>query len=270
VRVDRGQIELVLLNLVVNARDAMPDGGTITIETAEVNLHHGDFPARKAAGLSGRVVMLAVSDNGTGMTEDIRAHIFEPFFTTKDPGKGTGLGLPTSYGIIRQHGGDIWVYSEPGVGTTFKIYLPVCPSSDPVRAAARPVNLAAGGTETILLVEDDNAVARIMRETLEQRGYHVLAANGAEEAMALVAGHVEEIHLLVTDLVLQSAHGVEVARQIRHLRPGIRVLCVSGYTSPSTTGKPFLEKETRFLQKPFAPEVLAATVREVLDENRGR
>lgn len=268
VRVDRGQMELVLLNLVVNAQDAMPSGGDIRIETAEVELHSDDIPAR-AAGLCGRAIMLAVSDTGVGMSEEVRAQIFEPFFTTKEPGKGTGLGLPTSYGIIRQHGGDIWVYSEPGVGTTFKIYLPVSqpdPAHEPYEAPRQ--ERAAGGTETILLVEDDSAVAGILRETLQQRGYRVLPAGGSEEALDIVVRHPGAIHLLLTDVVLQSAHGVELARQVRELRPGISVLYVSGYTGPSAPGKPFLETNARFLQKPFAPEVLAAKVREVLDEKR--
>jgi two-component system, cell cycle sensor histidine kinase and response regulator CckA len=266
VKVDRGQIELVLLNLVVNARDAMPGGGTITIETAEVVLNPDDIPARKISGLAGRAIMLAVSDTGVGMTEEIRAHIFEPFFTTKEPGKGTGLGLPTSYGLIRQHGGDIWVYSEPGVGTTFKVYLPVARPSPDDPATTAPELASKGGTETILLVEDDHAVAGVMREALERRGYRLLTASGPDEALAIAATQEATIHLLLTDVVLQTGHGVEVARQIRELRPGIRTLYVSGYTGPATSGKHLLEPDARFLPKPFAPETLAAKVREVLDE----
>jgi two-component system cell cycle sensor histidine kinase/response regulator CckA len=265
---DRSQLELVLLNLAINARDAMPNGGTLTIETGEVTLSHVEIPQRRTTALSGRCVMMAVSDTGTGMDPQVRAQIFEPFFTTKEAGKGTGLGLSTSYGIVRQHGGDIWVDTEVGSGTTFKVYLPMAggsgasPSSERPKRTAPPVCSA-----TILLVEDDLSVANVMRDTLEMQGFKVLAANNPEQALDLAAGYPETIHLLLSDIVLQSQHGVELARQIRKSRPEIRVLFVSGYTGAAIGNQPVPEPGSAFLQKPFAPEVLAAKVREVLNED---
>ena len=267
VRADRSQLELVLLNLAVNARDAMPEGGTLDIETAEVDLDESDVPARKVTGMFGRAVVLSVSDNGTGMDEQVRAHLFEPFFTTKEAGKGTGLGLSTSYGIIRQHGGDIWVYSEPGLGSTFKVYLPVAKPDAPAAAAPAKTHTVAHGTETILLVEDDPNVASVMTKTLRLHGYRILVAHQPEEALEIAQRTSQVIHLLLSDMVLQSVHGVDLARQIRDLRPGIPVLFVSGYAGTGRPGKSFLEPGVRFLQKPFSPETLANKVREVLNES---
>jgi CheY-like chemotaxis protein len=212
-------------------------------------------------------VVLAVSDNGSGMDDQVRAHLFEPFFTTKEPGKGTGLGLSTSYGIVRQHGGDIWVYSEPGLGTTFKVYLPVAsPDAEETKQAAAFPS-AAHGTETILLVEDDLNVARVMTDTLTLHGYRVLAANQPGQALEFARRESEMIHLLLSDMVLQSVHGVDLARQIRALRPELPVLFVSGYAGPARPGHAFLESGARFLEKPFSPETLASKVREVLNES---
>jgi PAS domain S-box-containing protein len=266
IRADRGQLEMVLLNLAVNARDAMPSGGTLTIETSDVNLDASDVPARKVTGMSGPAVMLAVTDTGIGMDAHVRAHMFEPFFTTKEAGKGTGLGLPTSYGIVRQHGGDIWVYSEPGLGSTFKVYLPAVQAPRVDAEASPRQTVASRGTETILLVEDDTGVAGVMRDGLTLHGYQVLMANDPREALQIARGFTGEIHLLVSDMVLQSIHGVDLARQIRAVRPDIRVLYVSGYTGTAAPSQIFVEAGVPFLQKPFAPDTLAAKVREVLSE----
>jgi two-component system, cell cycle sensor histidine kinase and response regulator CckA len=269
VRADRGQLELVLLNVCVNARDAMPGGGQLIIESANVDLNSNDVPARTVSNLSGPCAMIAITDTGCGMNAQVRAHIFEPFYTTKEPGKGTGLGLSTSYGIVRQHGGDIWVYSEPGAGTTFKIYLP---AADPhaVDPKSKTQAIAVGGTETILVVEDDPTVADGMREALEMHGYRILLATEPALALEIATGHAHPIHLLLSDMVLQTAHGVDLARQISRLRPGIKMLFVSGYTDAPAPGQPFLEPGVAFLEKPFAPEALAAKVREVLQEDTRR
>ena len=264
VRADRGQMELVLLNLAVNARDAMPNGGLLTIRSANVD-RDGNEPW---PDIVGPCVMLAVTDNGTGMDEQVRARVFEPFFTTKDPEKGTGLGLSTSYGIIRQHGGDIWVFSEPGAGTTFKVYVPVAAASAPVAELKPLTAIQTRGTETILLVEDDLSVAKVMREALELHGYRVLTASEPKQALDIASNLAESIQLLVSDIVLHAGHGVDLARQIEQIRKGIRVLFVSGYTGLAMSGQTFLDTGVAFLQKPFAPEVLAAKVREVLNENR--
>ncbi len=267
VRADRGQFELVLLNLAINARDAMPQGGRLIVETENIDLD--DSEARNVTGMSGRCVMLAVSDTGTGMEAEVRAHIFEPFFTTKEPGKGTGLGLSTSYGIVRQHGGDIWVYSEPGLGTTFKVYLPAAETHTETRTAPTHPAAAIRGTETILLVEDDPSVAGVIRQALGSHGYQVLMASEADEALDIVSNYREPIHLLLSDMVLRKGHGVDLARQIRKLRSEIRVLFVSGYTGPAMPGNLFRDPGSAFLQKPFTPEALASKVREVLNGESG-
>ena len=268
VRANRAQLELVLLNLVINARDAMPDGGTLEIETAEVDLDASDIPARKLAGMSGRAVVLSVSDTGTGMSQEVRAHLFEPFFTTKEPGKGTGLGLSTSYGIIRQHGGDIWVDSEPGLGTTFKIYLPAVGDALPVAEASHEEPPPQRGNETILLVEDETAVADIMAKTLRLHGYRVLVANLAEDALEYARSEFQQIDLLISDMVLQSVHGVDLARQIKEIRSSLPVLFISGYAGAARPGQAFLEPGAQFLQKPFSPDTLAAKVGEMLKDLR--
>jgi two-component system cell cycle sensor histidine kinase/response regulator CckA len=263
VRVDRGQIELVLLNLAVNARDAMPNGGVLTIETQ--NVHLGSQGARnRIMEMTGDCVMLAVSDTGIGIDPDVRSHIFEPFFTTKPEGKGTGLGLSTSYGIIRQHGGDIWVYSEPNIGTTFKVYLPAAPESARTAASRRSAQVDRGGGETILIVEDEPGVAAVMRDALSAKGYEIISASEPSEAITLAREHRGPIHLLLSDLILNTMHGAELSRKLRALRPEMKVLYVSGYTDAVATGHNFLESGAAFLEKPFAPEVLAAKVREVL------
>lgn len=269
VRADRGQIELVLLNLAVNARDAMPDGGQLVIETANTHLGEGGQRNRMMQ-MSGPCVVLSVSDTGVGMDPKVRAKIFEPFFTTKETGKGTGLGLSTSYGIIRQHGGDIWVYSEPGMGSTFKIYLPVADETVRRATSTPSETMVKGGLETILVVEDEPGVAAIMRVSLSEKGYRVLMASAPGDALAVARKHKGPIHLLLSDMILNSTHASELSRQIRELRPGIKVLYLLGYNYGGATGQRFIEPGAAFLEKPFAPETLAGKVREVLGDAGGR
>ena len=258
VRIDRGQAEQVLVNLVVNARDAMPEGGRITIEISEVALDEGD--AVRLAGLpAGPYIVLTVSDTGTGMDEHTKARIFEPFFTTKEPGKGTGLGLATVYGIVRQSEGGITVESQLGVGTSFKIYLPrVDGVVAEETAAVAPVGR---GTETVLLVEDEPHVRSLVETVLAEHGYHVLAAGRPGEAVRLAERHAGPIHLLLSDMVMPEMNGSALARQILPLRPEMVVLFMSGYAdypAEQVTG-------AGLLQKPFTPDALARAVRGALD-----
>jgi signal transduction histidine kinase/FixJ family two-component response regulator len=268
VRADPGQIEQVVMNLTVNARDAMPRGGRLTLETAELDVdqefarHHVDF-------LEGRYVMLAVTDTGVGMERDVQAHIFEPFFTTKGPGQGTGLGLATVYGIVKQSGGHVWFYSEPGQGTCFKIYFPAV--REAVAARALVPQDASDGHETILLVEDEPAVRALAREVLSLSGYRVLAAAGAAEARSLCVGSpegsgaIEAIDLLITDVVMPGTSGRELAEGLVARRPGLRVLYISGYTADAIVRHGILHEALPFLSKPFSPQALTRKVREVLD-----
>jgi len=264
IKADQGQIEQVILNLALNARDAMPQGGRLVIETANVDLD--DAYARRHAGVNpGPYVMLSVSDSGSGMDGETQRHIFEPYFTTKEQGKGTGLGLSTVYGIIAQSGGNIWVYSEPGEGTSFKIYLPrveegASTSEAPAPPAGRPV-----GTETILLVEDDGLVREVARQTLEISGYTVLPAQDGEDAVLVAGRHPGSIHLMVTDVVMPRMSGRELVERLGPLRPEMKVLYVSGYTEDAIVQHGMVNLEMAFLQKPFALDALARKVREVLD-----
>ncbi|MEK6779610.1 MAG: ATP-binding protein [Candidatus Deferrimicrobiota bacterium] len=265
VKADAGQIEQVLLNLVVNARDALPKGGRITIETSNETLDSGDFPDKRMNGRPGPYVMLAVADNGTGMDEKTMERIFEPFFTTKEKGKGTGLGLATVYGIVKQSGGYIWVNSKPGQGTTFKIYLPRV-DEEAVEEATRPSPPAeAGGTETVLVVEDMEMVRTLVHEVLTRSGYTVLEATNGGEALALCGQRVEPIHLLLTDMIMPGMTGTELAARLRPLRPGIKVLFMSGYTEFGTIDNAGLPAGSFFIQKPFTTVNLARKIRETMD-----
>ena len=264
VKVDPGQLEQVLMNLAVNARDAMPQGGRITIETRGVTL--ADNSAQNQPdGLAGEFAMLAFSDTGCGMDDAIKARIFEPFFTTKGPDKGTGLGLATVYGIVKQSGGAIEVYSEPGRGTTFKIYFPQV--MEPVSAGKSfpAVRIMPQGSETVLLVEDEDSVRSVARHVLWSSGYTVLEAADGQKALQLVEGHKGPIDLLLSDVVMPHVAGRQLVEHLKVLRPGIKVLFMSGYTDDAVVRHGVLEANYAFLQKPFTPSVLAQKVRAVLD-----
>jgi PAS domain S-box-containing protein len=263
VSADSGQVEQVIMNLAVNSRDAMPTGGKLTLETANVVLDAA-YAQRHIAVTPGEYVMLAVSDTGTGMDEETQARIFEPFFTTKGSSQGTGLGLSTVYGIVKQSGGNIWVYSEPGRGTTFKIYLPRETRSGIVARAARPETTDLRGTETILLAEDEDAVRALAAKVLRGLGYRVLDARIGREAAEIAAAHPDDIDLLLTDVVMPEYSGGELARMLQQTRPGLKVLYMSGYTDEAIIHHGLLASNIAYLQKPFTPDALATKVREVL------
>lgn len=264
VKVDRGQLEQVILNLAVNARDAMPRGGQLALYTHNVELDE-NYTRSHSYTRPGPYVVLSVSDSGHGMTAEVQARIFEPFFTTKGPGKGTGLGLATVYGIVKQSGGSIEVFSQPDAGTTFEIYLPrvdQMPLSDKPNSGVRRI---PSGNETLLLVEDEDAVRSLSKIILRQSGYTVLEASNADEALALARRHTATIHLLVTDVVMPELGGRELAEQLSVLHPEMRVLYASGYTDDAVVRHGVSEAEVNFLQKPFTPLALAIKVREILD-----
>jgi PAS domain S-box-containing protein len=266
VEADPSQIEQVILNLAVNARDAMPQGGKLTIETANVEI--GESATRdRPAMRPGRYVMLAVSDTGTGMDAETESHLFEPFFTTKQKGQGTGLGLATVYGIVKQSGAFIWVYTEPGIGTTFKLYFPRVGGSaweaPPQRAAAAPVRKG----ETVLVVEDEDAVRRVTCRVLRNRGYLVLEAAGGDQALRIASEHAGRIGVLVTDVVMPRMSGRELAVRLAEVRPEMKVLFVSGYTPDAIVHHGVLDTGVTFLQKPFAPDGLTRKVDELLQGN---
>ena len=264
VKVDPASLEQVLVNLAVNARDAMPDGGRLTIETSVVDLDSSYVGAHPAV-LPGRYVMLSVSDTGVGMDTATRARIFEPFFTTKEHGKGSGLGLATVYGIVQQSGGSIWVYSEPGQGTSFKVYLPTSETGALTRSSDAGGDGAKKGWETVLLVEDEDAVRALAREVLRRHGYVVLEARHGLDALRVAERHPDTIHLMVTDVVMPHMSGRDLADRLAEVRPKMKVLFMSGYTDHSAMHR-HLTPGAAFLQKPFTPETFARKVRSMLDE----
>ena len=266
---DAGQMEQVILNLVVNARDAMPDGGRLTIETSEIFVDEA-YAASHHGVRVGPHAMIAITDDGVGMDNETMARIFEPFFTTKGEGKGTGLGLSTVHGIVRQSGGHVWVYSEPGLGTTFKVYLPVTGRDLGLERARAGLKRAAGGDETILVVEDEDQVRRVEEAVLNTHGYAVLTARDGPEALELATRHAGRIHLLLTDVVMPHMNGRVLAERFCAERPSAKVLYMSGYTNDATVHHGVLDSGVSYLQKPIMPETLAKRVRDVLDIELGR
>jgi len=264
IRADRSQLEQVIMNLVVNARDAMPKGGKLTVETFNVFLDEA-YAAHHQSVQPGRYALLAVSDTGAGIAPENLVRIFEPFFTTKELGKGTGLGLSMVYGIVKQSGGYIWVYSEPGRGTSFKIYFPLVDA--PVESLSAEESQASGGqgNETILLVEDDEQVRDLSSEALSASGYKVLVAETPLVAITICRSNSAHIDLLLTDVVMPGIGGRELAIQVTAILPGVKVLYMSGYTPQAILHHGELDANTFFIQKPFTPSSLAAKVREVLD-----
>jgi two-component system cell cycle sensor histidine kinase/response regulator CckA len=267
-RIDAGQFEQVIINLVVNARDAMPGGGRLMIETRNTTLD-GSYTMQHPEVLPGSYVMLAVADNGLGMDPATQARIFEPFFTTKEQGKGTGLGLAVCYGIVKQAGGHLWVYSEPGGGTTFKVFLPRTTAEGEVESTEEALEeTSSGGQETVLVVEDEALVRSLAVRALREKGYRVLEAGDGAGALTAAQAHKGELHLLVTDVVMPGMNGKELADRLSAVRPELRVLYVSGYTDHAVVRHGVLEDGIAFLSKPFDLRELARTVREVLDSGR--
>jgi len=269
IKADPGQVEQVLMNLVVNSRDAMPNGGKITIETSEVDLD--EIYARSHPGLRpGRYVLLAVSDTGCGMDAETRAHVFEPFYTTKGAGKGTGLGLSTVYGIVKQSDGYVDVYSELGQGASFKVYFPRANAAVEKARTGWPVGGAPRGTETVLLVEDEDLVRAVVRKSLELYGYHVVTAQDGREALDTLEAGTQRFDLIITDVMLPRMRGPELAERASQLGRDLRVLFISGYTDKTIVHRGLLTAGAAYLQKPFTPDTLARKVREVLDGDRSQ
>ncbi|HSA92906.1 MAG TPA: PAS domain S-box protein [Terriglobales bacterium] len=265
VKVDPTQIEQVVLNLALNARDAMPEGGCLTLETANVDLDEA-YARHHVPTVPGPCVVLAVSDTGHGIDAETRARIFEPFFTTKEQGKGTGLGLATVYGIVKQSGGYIWVYSEPGQGTIFKVYLPRVFEEVEAEAAEEAEEAPERATETVLVVEDAESVRELAREFLEQRGYRVLEAQDAADALRVAEAEPGPIHAVVTDMVMPGMNGRELAERLRQARPGLRVLFMSGYSERSISAQGLLHSGAAYLEKPFSGDALGRKLRQVLHD----
>jgi CheY-like chemotaxis protein len=263
VKVDPGQVEQVIMNLVVNSRDAMPQGGKVTIETINIELDEA-YASQHPETRQGQYVQVSVSDTGCGMDAATQARIFEPFFTTKEPDKGTGLGLSVVHGIVKQSGGRVEVYSELGLGTTFKIYLPMADDEAPASRLITPKR-ARSGKETILLVEDEAGVRSLARLILEKQGYKVLDAKNGEEAVALSRNFGGIIDIMVTDTVMPKMSGPQLAQHLTASRPKMKVLYLSGYTDDAVVHHGIIDPDTPFLQKPFTSEALANKVRELLD-----
>lgn len=265
IKIDTAQMEQVFINLAINARDAMPDGGSLIIEAANVS-RDGEYTEDRADFIPGDYIMIAVTDTGIGMDDATKARIFEPFFTTKEQGKGTGLGLATCYGIIRQSGGHIYVYSEPGVGTTFKIYLPRYTGSEATPDTKHPVRKSHGGTETILVAEDEEMVRRMITRVLVNMGYCVYEAADGQEALDIVKEqNISNLDMLVTDMVMPVMGGNDLAARMTKLYPNMKVLYISGYTDNAPPVEVSLERHALFLQKPFAPSLFVRKVRDLLD-----
>jgi len=265
INADPGQLEQVLINLAVNARDAMPGGGALTITTDNADLFE-EYGERHLGAAPGKYVMIAVTDTGTGMTKEVQQRLFEPFYTTKGVGKGTGLGLATVHGIVKQSGGDIYVYSELEHGTTFKVYFPrLTKVADVVMTTAEHRAITLSGSETILLAEDDESLRTLGARVLGALGYEVLVARTGKEAIQIVADHKGPIDLIATDVVMPEMNGSQLVAKVLEARPGIRVLFMSGYTDDEVMRRGVIDGQTAFLQKPFTPDLLAHKVREVLD-----
>jgi two-component system, cell cycle sensor histidine kinase and response regulator CckA len=262
-KADPGQLEQVIVNLAVNARDAMPEGGRLILETDNAVFDEA-FVRNHAGAQPGPYVVLAVSDTGHGMDRQVLSHVFEPFFTTKEPGKGTGLGLATVYGIVKQSGGYVTVYSEVGRGTTFRVYLPRV-DAEPDGVEAPEAGAAPEGSETIMLLEDEESLREIIREVFEEAGYQVITAAESRHAVELARQHAGPIHILVTDVVMPGLGGREVADALTAVRPRLPVLFISGYTDEAIGRHNVLEPGVFFLQKPFTTHALLRKVREVLD-----
>jgi PAS domain S-box-containing protein len=263
VKADRGQVEQIVMNLAVNARDAMPKGGTLTIETATVELDE-HYAARHSGVTPGGYVMLTVSDTGTGITPQVQARLFEPFFTTKEPGTGTGLGLATVYGIVKRTGGSINVYSEVGRGTSFRVYIPRAGAAEMVEDAPASVPLPRAGTQTVLVVEDEDGLRELAKRLLERQGYTVLAASDADQAIQLFDQN-PSIDVLLTDVVMPGTSGPELTRALAERRPGLKVVYMSGYTENAIVHHGVLKPGVAFIHKPFTSDTLARKIREVLD-----
>ena len=264
VKVDPGQIEHLIMNLVVNSRDAMPAGGILTIQTANLGRDEKLVPGAGPAG-PGPFVMLSMTDTGVGMDEETKRHLFEPFFTTKAPGKGTGLGLSTVWAIVQQCGGEIWVWSEPGQGTAFRIYLPRVVGQSGVPEESQNIAQSGAATETVLLVEDEDRVRRLVLGMLRRQGYTVLEAPDGQTALDLARLHSAPVHVLLTDVVMPKMNGHELAAQLTKLRPDIRVVYMSGYVDNPLVHKEITGSGAAFLQKPFTQEALVAKIRSALE-----
>jgi len=264
VKIDRSQLSQVILNLVANARDAMGKGGRLTIETT--NAYLGEAYARDHLNVvPGPYVQLSVTDSGLGMDKETVSRIFEPFFTTKEQGAGSGLGLATVYGIVRQSGGHVWVYSEPGRGTTFKIYLPRVAGTAGEDFLGHPKKEVSSGTETILLVEDSKLLANVTRDFLLSAGYRVLVAAEASEALSVADEFADRIHLLLTDVVMPDMDGRDLSEMLLEKRPDLKVLYMSGHTAGVISQHPLLDDDVAFIEKPFTHDALARKIRQLLD-----